>query len=728
VVAFSPSVHRILLVSLEPLGRVGFTVRVRPLYTHVTWGVQMGKKKRIKSGKPDIQLPRNALERINLGQAFAEYDKVLTKPGVFVITPAIEVARDDSRSRCFFIGRRGTGKTAITYYIAANERRALSIHPQVLDPLLFPLKKDSLLDTRDRPFRSLVEVFVRGILDEVLSDWLRHGALKEEHCSPAIRKELRYIRDYDFDLRILELLQAVCEPLEGKDEKKWLKEIGKAKKIAHAMSEVSRTAVAQKILIDRIDDSWDGSDVAVVMLMALMHACIEISQYTDAARPLLFLRENVFDRVRQIDPESTRLETCVVSMDWTDELLMEMIERRLVQPFNTKLAIRGPTWEYFFEGGTSGPTRAAIFDYCQRRPRDVLTYCDFALQIARSKNHEKILLDDVFGARRRFSETRLKDLGDEYSENFSRIAVVLSRFYGLGYAFTIAGVDAFIRKLLNDSEVKELCKTWIYQYTAPERFISLMYNIGFFGIKSGSQVTYRSLGPSSTEPPALTVATEVVIHPSYRDALDLRDIVIGELSQDTDWQKTGLLTDIPAALDLTEYQDRLEALKNELQTIPCGKEHAVVWRDAVGRLLELCFYRWLSNPQKEVPDAAGCTIKDWIVSNRATGGFWEMVRVRYNATQIVWECKNYEKLKAADFQQVTSYINEAIGRFAVIAFRGELVRHYYDHLRKIMNEKDGFVLLLTTRDLLVFVRQALKGKVTENHIQDRYDSIARMIS
>ena len=76
---------------------------------------------------------------------------------------------------------------------------------------------------------------------------------------------------------------------------------------------------------------------------------------------------------------------------------------------------------------------------------------------------------------------------------------------------------------------------------------------------------------------------------------------------------------------------------------------------------------------------------------------------------------------------MSAYLNDAIGRLAVIAYRGEMKSHYYDHLRKIMSEKDAFVLLLNERDLLVFVRQALKGKVTENHIQDRYDSIARRI-
>ncbi len=67
--------------------------------------------------KPHGRLPKDALSRLNLGQSFAEYDTVLRKPDVFVITPALIAATDASRGKTFYVGRRGTGKTAITIYL-----------------------------------------------------------------------------------------------------------------------------------------------------------------------------------------------------------------------------------------------------------------------------------------------------------------------------------------------------------------------------------------------------------------------------------------------------------------------------------------------------------------------------------------------------------------------------------------------------------------------------------
>ena len=129
------------------------------------------KRKDRKTHK--VQLPKDAISRVNLGQAFAEYDRILTKPGIFVKTPAIAAADNPQLSKCFFVGRRGTGKTAITYYLSEIRHNSIRIHPQVLSPLLFPLEPESLLDARQRPFRSLVAAFKRALQDEVLSGLLK---------------------------------------------------------------------------------------------------------------------------------------------------------------------------------------------------------------------------------------------------------------------------------------------------------------------------------------------------------------------------------------------------------------------------------------------------------------------------------------------------------------------------------------------------------------------------
>ncbi|RPJ59634.1 MAG: hypothetical protein EHM23_13420 [Acidobacteria bacterium] len=371
---------------------------------------------------------------------------------------------DASRSKCFFVGRRGTGKTAITYYLMNQAADCvIQLLPQVFGLCSF-LDCNDLLDTRQRPFHTLVHCFKRALLDEVLGEWLGRGRVAVRSLPPALTRERNWFEDRDFDFRLLGLIESTFELLK-KSERDWLREVGRDKEIARAMEDLrGGPKWDYLIIIDRIDESWDGAR-SVVLLAALMHACVELSAFTSFARPLLFLRENVFDSVRSIDSEFTRLETCVVSVDWTDELLMEMVERRLNAPFNTKLPLRGPTWDYFFEDGDFA--RTSVLSYCQQRPRDVLTYCSLAIEEAQSRAHERIQIDDLLNARLKFSESRLKDLGDEYSENFPQIRVLLSKFYGLGREYTVGGVTSMVQRLLVDEQIKEHCTKWFYNVSTP---------------------------------------------------------------------------------------------------------------------------------------------------------------------------------------------------------------------------------------------------------------------
>ena len=369
-----------------------------------------------------------------------------------------------------------------------------------------------------------------------------------------------------------------------------------------------------------------------------------------------------------------------------------------------------------------------VFDYCQERPRDILTYCSFALESAQSQKHEIIKIEDLQLARRRFSDSRLKDLGDEYQENYPQIQLVLARFFGLGTEYTINGITSFIKMLISDEEVKHHCAKWIFDYTTPHRFAQLLFNIGFIGIKEGGNITYRSSGAQSPIPPPIGSDARLFIHPSYAEALSLRAILIDKIDPSTTLKMAGLLSDIPESIDLAKYQEQLKSLIDEIKTLPQGDNDSGKYEDIVGEVLRLCFFKALTNVEAQVRDMEGRVIRDWIASNRAKDGFWEMIRSRYDATQVIWECKNFDDLTPSVFHQAEYYLNQRIGYFIVICYRGEFKNHYYGHIKRISSEKNGMVLLLNDKDLLVFLRQALNGKTKEDHIQSIYDTTIRRIS
>jgi hypothetical protein len=482
------------------------------------------------------------------------------------------------------------------------------------------------------------------------------------------------------------------------------------------------------LLIDRIDDAWDGSDKAVVLVMALMHACVELVNVR-SIKPLVFIRENVFEKVRVLDKEFSRLETFAVSLDWTRELLLEMVERRLRASLITKPALHGPTWEAFFEQPASGSSQDIVFSYCQYRPRDVLTYCSFALDTAQAKAHEKIMIEDILTARRKFSDSRLLDLGDEYADNYPQLQLVLARFYGLGREFTISGMESFIKKLLVDPEIKQHCKTWVYKFVQPDLFVRLLYDIGFCGIKSGETLYFRTVGSQSSTPPPISLKTTLVVHPTYVDALNLQNIIVSNLAESVSLKQAGLIGELPGTIDIDEYQLTLEELRTKLQTLPMGDAHSKDFEDIVGEILRLCFFRVLTNPEAKVRDVNNRIVRDWVTANHAQEGFWELIRHKYGAIQVVWECKNYADLSADDFHQAGYYMSEAGGKFVVIASRGdEKKKTYYQHIQRLFNQHQGLVLILDGKDLDIIIRRTINGKSIQEHIQELFDRTVREIS
>lgn len=676
------------------------------------------------------RLPKRALERIHLGQSFAEYDPLLENPAVFVQTPALRAAGDIRNPHCFFVGRRGTGKTTITRFLSeTDDDRVIQIRPAMFSPSDLGLGLDEFSKSSQKPFRSLLAAFRRSLQDEVL--FKRLEVLDRARTPEVLRREWDTHQTDNFDLRTLIFIADLMRPLSNGDDVQWVRQIGIANQISKEMKRLDFESRPYTVLLDALDDFWDGSELAVVYLSALMHACLEINSQNVGMRVLVFVRENIFERVRLVDSEFSRLETCVVGLDWTREQLTELIERRVNAPLPTKLALGGSTWNAFFEDGAVA--KEMVLDYCQHRPRDVLTYCSLALDTAQSHKHDRVMIEDLQDARRRFSDSRLKDLSDEYQENYPQVAVVLESFYGLGRRFTLGGMEDFLRKLLEDAQVISGCRDWIYDYASVERFGRLLYDVGFLGFADTrgpvlKEAVFRSLGPRDTTPPPISATTEFVIHPSYHQALDLQDVLVGSLDDGQTLRRSGIILELPGALNMEEYRELLNALLEDLKATSTGRDTAARFESIVGDVIRLCFFRALHNVQEQVRDIDGTVRRDWVAANRAQFGFWEMMRSRYSASQVTFECKNNRDLEASDFHQACYYMSEAGGRLVFIVYRGEQKKHYFEHIERAVRDNRGLILLLNDKDLLVFLRQALHGKVKDDHLQDRYDTTVRALS
>lgn len=212
-----------------------------------------------------------------------------------------------------------------------------------------------------------------------------------------LEHEYQEYGERDVDIRTVHFISELTKSLKAQDDTSWLTELKAAKALGRDLNPLLDEIRPWTVLLDAIYYYWDGSRQAVYYLATLMHATLEINSQLPGIRALIFLRENMFERVRVIDSEFSRLETSVVGLDWTEGQLREMIERWINSFLPSKIELGGPTWNAFFENGPSA--NEAVFGFCQGRPRDVLTYCTLALDAAQTNGHQRVMLEDLHAAR-----------------------------------------------------------------------------------------------------------------------------------------------------------------------------------------------------------------------------------------------------------------------------------------------------------------------------------------
>ena len=138
-----------------------------------------------------------------------------------------------------------------------------------------------------------------------------------------------------------------------------------------------------------------------------------------------------------------------------------------------------------------------------------------------------------------------------------------------------AAIEDFIQKLFLEDKIKNHCSSWFYKYTAPFQFIELLYSIGFLGRKdSKGSVNYKGTGLEANSKPTIDHATTLVVHPTYSAALNLRPIILSNLSDDTLLQHEGILEDLPDSFGFDEYKEALKETLSELKELPVGKDGA----------------------------------------------------------------------------------------------------------------------------------------------------------
>lgn len=149
----------------------------------------------------------------------------------------------------------------------------------------------------------------------------------------------------------------------------------------------------------------------------------------------------------------------------------------------------------------------------------------------------------------------------------------------------------------------------------------------------------------------------------------------------------------------------LDALVNELKSIPTGRESAGDYEDVIERILSVIFYPSLCNPKKQDKIHGGRKRIDITYTNEAKNGFFHWLSLHYPCPMIFVECKNYGKDAGnPEIDQLAGRFSPSRGKVGFLICRSIENRDLMDKrcLDTVQDDR-GFLLVLDDKDIISLI-------------------------
>jgi hypothetical protein len=369
------------------------------------------------------------LRDVDFGGIDAESDTGLQR--YFVTTPYVESALRGKRRH--FLGRKGSGKSALFRQVPLLVTQSAEPDTVVLSLTPNQYAWGALRDYREQGIseeQAQTDAWKLTLAVEIAGAVLVADRVWTPGTADSLSKVRKFLTDNYGSVNpgILGTAKSIVKGLTSFnlsafgfgagvtrriDEKQPLTPAIAAQIMAALAPAIREEGVV--VAIDRLDDSWDGSPSSASLMVGLLKASKDLNDefprigYDRGLRILTFIRSDIYDSLKFDDKDKHR--SLEEPIQWTPELLNEMVDRRLPDGLTTR--------ELFEEGemrGSISPFNSLV-KRTFLRPREVLQFLDECIRVA-GGGAVFISKDDIRTAEERYSAWKVSDLKQEYSKAF----------------------------------------------------------------------------------------------------------------------------------------------------------------------------------------------------------------------------------------------------------------------------------------------------------------------
>jgi hypothetical protein len=685
----------------------------------------------------DMSKPRGPL----LGAPRAEADhKMLAR--AFVQIPAYRVLLE-SQDYNYIVGRRGTGKTALSRSLLAHYEQSRNVVLITETPAEHhTIEFQRLLGTLSHEYRTLRPTSRLVWKAHLLLETLSHVA--KDYRFPK-SSQYRFLSEYVTSRAALTKLNGIARCVQILNQAvataahvsevparlATLTDIDKLQtSIKALLQEMSVSVVA---VYDGLDEGWTPDPIATAVVGGLAIAAADFKDTGLSINPFLFIRDNIFRALAYLDHDFTRhVEGHVLRLHWDEILLLNLVAQRLrvaLDIKDTENDVR--VWNRFAHKGLRDREG---FNACLHntlyRPRDVLVLLNDAHSHAVRNSRNEIVDEDVQASAVQISRNRLDDLVKEYEVVFPGLKVFISLFHGRPAQDRYGSIVQLLDEAVAHSDYADTPARDFGVFNSGADIATALYSVGFIGVSDELNRSFVFCHDGASSPLATLAKDRIVtVHPCYWKALELT----GETPpEEISVKINDEYNENPPVKETKDF--RVQLLGDILGALPrirTGRDDAGNFEDWVLRAVRVLFAGKLSNPQLK-PNAAGIQQRDIVATNLSKDAFWRRIYEDYGSRQIVFEVKNYEILDPDDFRQILSYLTGHYGKFAVVVTRAasEVPSNTEQDWLRVMWHQHERVMLILPASILARCIGKLRNPerkydYTEDTLNKRIDAFAR---
>lgn len=502
--------------------------------------------------------------------------------------------------------------------------------------------------------------------------------------------------------------------------------------VEQALAEACQASKAIVVfLIDRLDEGYEPDDKGVGFVDGLVQAAIDLKTRIPRIKPVIFLRDNIFRAVQTLDPDYSRnIEGHVLRLHWDEESLFHFAAKRLRLAFDIEAEASQKIWNRCTAGELKGRDG---FSKCLRltlyRPRDLLSLLNEAFYLAARQSQSEIVLEHVETTGRAISQNRLEDLKKEYVAILPGLAQYVAAFHGRNPELRVEEAQSLIERLLSTGSDDPIVQQDFLILENAQAVLRGLYSVGFLGVRDPSAGTFVFCHDGRTPDREFTGADRVLVHPCYWMALNCTRNALAPNEAEDIYDEY----DIEISSETPDIRNtRIRELIAQLDRIEEGSAGSTEFKAWCQKAIRICFAKGLRNVELK-PNKLAKSRRDVVATNLGEGNAWRRIYDDYGTRQVTFEIKNYPGLEASDYQQVQSYLTGEYGRLAFFVTRDDTVDLYankdVEWVREMYTNHRVLIIKLTAKfftNLLQKLRKPQKHDTVNNALHSLLDTYTRL--